>query len=76
MGLLQRSNLGILFADSLALGRTLAQTKFGLGRVGALASKPIGGGVARWLFTTNHKEIGILYIIFGTFAGLFGSILS
>lgn len=30
----------------------------------------------RWFFTTNHKEIGLMYVIFGTFCGLIGSILS
>lgn len=28
------------------------------------------------MLTTNHKEIGILYIVFGTFTGIIGSILS
>jgi cytochrome c oxidase subunit 1 len=33
-------------------------------------------GVNKWLFSTNHKDIGSLYIIFGGISGLIGLIFS
>ncbi|MDR0329774.1 MAG: cbb3-type cytochrome c oxidase subunit I, partial [Rickettsia sp.] len=33
-------------------------------------------GLQRWIFSTNHKDIGIMYIIFAIFAGLVGGLFS
>jgi len=32
--------------------------------------------VSRWFCSTNHKDIGVLYLIFGTFSGILGTSMS
>ena len=35
-----------------------------------------GQFLSRWFYSTNHKDIGILYLIFGTFSGVLGTTMS
>ena len=40
------------------------------------SSNTIGQWVKRYFFSTNHKDIGMLYFIFAAFAGIIGTMFS
>ena len=38
--------------------------------------RKVGKGVVRWMYSTNAKDIGVLYIIFAIVSGLIGTSMS
>ncbi|WP_327052882.1 DUF6789 family protein [Halomicrococcus gelatinilyticus] len=49
-----------------------AAGEYGPGREHDTGVARVREAVIRWTTTTNHRDVGILYIVFGTFAALWG----
>jgi heme/copper-type cytochrome/quinol oxidase subunit 1 len=55
--------------------KDVVEKMLGRGALGLKKKEEIGF-FQRWFLTTNHKFVGVLYLLFGLFSGVLGTIFS